>query len=157
MVTYDGRVAQPEAFVVHRRRSLKPSRPCPRLGSPTATVACEGSIDFVRSLAPDGLSVLGHVLTIAGWVAVDGKAGLAADAIYVTIRDERGEFQFVATRPTPRPDVAQYFKRSFARDVGFSTSILVEHLHGAYQIGMARSVNGTLEMCDNLRRPILIP
>ena len=151
VVTHDGRVVQPEAF-------FETLSTVPPAGlSPTATVACEGSIDLVRSLAPDGLSVLGHVLTIAGWVAVDGKAGLAADAIYVTIRDERGEFQFVATRPTPRPDVAQYFKRSFARDVGFSTSILVEHLHGAYQIGMARSVNGTLEMCDNLRRPILIP
>lgn len=151
VVTHDGRAVQPEALF-ETLSTVPPARL-----SQTATVACEGSIDLVRSITPDGVSVSGHVLTIAGWLTVDGKAGLAADASYVTIRDERGGVLFVATRPNPRPDVARYFKRSFDRDVGFGTSFLVEHLHGAYQIGMARTMNGTLEICDNLRRQISIP
>ncbi len=130
----------------HRFASLRRSTP-----------ECDGSIDAVNG-APPAARVLRArgVFTVEGWTAVAPRSGVAADEVFVTLRNKTGQRTYYSTRTTPRPDVKQYFGQPDMNDVGFTAQVDVSKLRGTQVLGISRRYQQSLEDCSQFRLTVEI-
>lgn len=125
-------------------------------GADEASVdVCEGSIDSVNGAppGPDGAKVT-RVLSVTGWMTVDGRNGLVPDRVYATLMGEDGRKRYIGAERVPRDDLKQHFNQPNLPDVGWQAAADVSQIPGKMVLGLSRMVNGHLEACKNFKVPL---
>lgn len=119
---------------------------------------CDGSIDKVNGSAPVPRqpSTVEAVLSVQGWLAVSAKDGVAADEVFVTLKDAAGAMRYIKARHTPRDDVKAYFKQTAMPDIGYAVVANIANLQGEYTLGLAHAYKGRLELCESFGLPLTI-
>jgi hypothetical protein len=114
--------------------------------------SCEGIIDTVNDKIPDpaGTSI-DNVAAIYGWTAISTANGIVPRAVYLTITTDDGRHAFVATERASRPDLSEHFNQAALKDAGFRQTVDLSAFPNDFSIGVARVVEGRLEVCKNLR------
>jgi hypothetical protein len=115
--------------------------------------SCEGSIDTVNGKIPGpaGAPVdVDNVAAIYGWTAISTSSGVAPQAVYLMLTTTDGRQVFVATERASRPDLSQHYSQSALENAGFRQTVDLSTLSNVIAIGVARLVEGRLEVCKNL-------
>ena len=116
---------------------------------PVGVTRCEGAIDLINGMAGpfDHLSI-DRVLRVEGWTAVAAKSGEVPDAVFVTLKDEDGEIQYVDVLRFRREDVEAFYGSSGSMQAGFSALVDTSGLRGDYVVGISRVVGGVVQECE---------
>lgn len=121
-------------------------------------VQCDGAIDAINgaSFVPREYSA-SSLLSINGWLATSVEKGTLPDAVYVTLTNEQGKYIFIRTRHIPRPDVADFFKKTTLNESGFGAIADIAAMgRGQYTLGIAVEESGRVEVCPKINVPIKI-
>jgi hypothetical protein len=125
--------------------------------SASAAQVCEGMIAAVNgTLPPFGRPTVGNTLSVQGWMTVSGKDGIVPDFVFVTLTSDSGKTVYIKAHSTPRDDVRWHFKRPWMPDPGYAAMTDVSSLSGQYTLGLARTYQGNLGICQQFKVPILI-
>lgn len=129
----------------------------PASASPPTTIKCEGSIESLNQSAPGpGITPVQNTLSLDGWMGIAAKDGLTHDSVFVLLIGESGKSFYVRARSTPREDVKRHFHQPGMPDPGYNALIDLSGLKGSYALGLARSYQGDLAICQQFRLPLLI-
>ena len=125
--------------------------------SAPSTQVCDGMIEAVNGNPPrSGIPTVGNALSVQGWMAVSGKDGIVPNLVFVTLTSESGKTIYVKAHSTPRDDVKRHFKQPAMPDPGYAAMIDVSSLSGRYTLGLARTYQGNLGICQQFKLPFLI-
>jgi len=115
------------------------------------SASCDGSIDVLNGIfpAPEKITTSGS-LTVDGWMAFSAKDGIAADDIFVTLKNSEGVTNYFNTQSKPRKDVNDGYKQPLMTDVGFIASINIKNFNGDYILGLAMGYKGILTQSDKI-------
>jgi hypothetical protein len=129
----------------------------PRSLSVASTQACEGTIAAINGTTPHSwIPTVESTLSVQGWMTVSGKDGIVPDLVFVTLTSESGKTIYGKAHSTQRDDVRWHFKQPGMPDPGYAAMMDVSSLSGRYTLGLARTYNGNLEICQQFKLPILI-
>lgn len=118
--------------------------------SVTATAPCQASVDVVNGAAPAAAQFAGSAsLRVSGWLASQMEPAAVPDAVLLVLRDAAGVPRFAKTNRTPRPDVAAHFKQPALAQSGYTATLDVSALKGAYSLGLAFRTGDRVELCPN--------
>lgn len=126
------------------------------IGYTEATIAhCDGSIDIVNDVypAPEKAESV-ESMSVEGWAAYSAKDGLAADDIFITLKNPDGNTKFITTHRKSRLDVNEAYKQPAMPDAGYTANIKVSLLKGEYFIGLAIGYKGKLVQCSQYKIPV---
>ncbi len=123
----------------------------------TKSSNCDGSIDIINGIfpAPKQTEVSGFI-TVDGWMAFSAKDGIAAEEIFITLKNSDGLLKYFTTQSKPRRDVNHYYNKLLMADVGFISSINVNDFKGDYVLGAAIGYKGQLIHCRHINIPVKI-
>jgi hypothetical protein len=125
--------------------------------SASSTLACEGMIAAVNgTLPPFGSHTVRNTLSVQGWMTVSGKDGIVPDFVFVTLTSDSGKTVYIKAHSTPRDDVRWHFKQPWMPNPGYAAMTDVSSLSGQYTLGLARTYQGNLGICQQFKVPILI-
>lgn len=104
---------------------------------------CQGNISLV-DMTQVGSS---KILTISGWLAINGQQGIANEKVYITLMKSKQPFYFEALL-VPPPENNHYSNQFDFMSVGFSRVLDTDSLDGKYTVGIARLNRGHLKLCQ---------
>src|SRR5262249_11168351 len=99
---------------------------------------CDGYIDSINGASPRRSgSFASGLLSVHGWLAKSVAEGALPQTVLLALRDGKGRSMFIKTRQTPRPDVAEHYKKPTLEASGYTSTADVSMLEGNYTLGLA--------------------
>jgi len=129
----------------------------PGSDSPSSTLRCEGSIESVNGNLPSARdTVVRGALYINGWMGVAPSEGIVADSVFVTLKNGSGRTVYVRAHTMRREDIKNHFNHPEMPEPGYAAMIDVSDLEGPYTLGLARTYQGNLGICQQFKYPLHI-
>lgn len=116
-------------------------------------VPCDGSVDALNSISPvphPDVRITGN-LALEGWAAVSAQKGVAADQIYVAVRQADGRTEVYATTSRDRSDVGAHFKQPALNHSGYAAYIDTSGFTGKFSFGIVTMHKGEAVLCAPVR------
>ena len=115
--------------------------------------SCDGSVDMLNGMSPvPALDVrISGNFALEGWAAVSAQKGMAAEQIYVAIRQADGQTKLYSTTTRDRSDVGAYFKQPALNQSGYSAYIDTTGFSGRFSFGIVAMHRGEAVLCAPVR------
>lgn len=110
---------------------------------------CNGFIDSLNGIAPQNRRIPSGVLSVEGWLVSNSTMSPDAGETYIYLLDDAGEYSFFNVEKTVREDVKVHFGKLDMIDPGYISTFKTNGFYGEYKLGLARGVNGDVEICNN--------
>jgi hypothetical protein len=120
-------------------------------GSDPRQVQCQGSIDRAEIEDRNGL----RVISFAGWTTMSGGRGVIPQNVFITLSGSGNSPLYYEALKVPRLDVNAHLGISNEIDAGFSRIISANLAPGEYDVGVAQSRGGQLEVCQLHKRIVV--
>jgi hypothetical protein len=115
---------------------------------------CDASIDVINGISPAPTAFsAGRLLQVSGWLAKSASQGQVGGQAWLVLKSEAGDSFFIPTRNMARPDVGAYFKQPALDSSGFTTSVDISSIQGAFTLGLAYTEGSTLKLCPRIAIP----
>jgi hypothetical protein len=120
------------------------------------TTACDASIDAVESIPFMLDRETKTRLTSSGWTAYSIEHNQPAERAWLTLTNDQGQRFYTPMTPTPRGDVANYFRKPGLVNSGYKVVADVTGMKGNYKVGISIAGDGKLLQCNNFAKPITL-
>jgi hypothetical protein len=82
--------------------------------------------------------------------------GIVADSVFVSLKNESGKTIYVQAHTMRREDIKNHFNHPEMPEPGYAAMIDVSDLKGLYTLGLARTYQGNLGICQQFKYPLQI-
>jgi hypothetical protein len=115
--------------------------------------SCDGSVDTLNGMSPvphPAVRITGN-LALEGWAAVSAQNGIAAEQIYVAVRQADGQTKVYSTTRRDRADVGAHFKQSALNHSGYAAYIDTTGFSDRFSFGIVTMHKGEAVLCAPVR------
>lgn len=115
--------------------------------------SCDGSVDTLNGMSPaphPDVRVSGN-LSLEGWAAVSAQKGVAAEQIYVAVRQADGRTEVYSTTSRDRSDVGAHFKQRALNRSGYAAYIDTSGFSDRFSFGIVTMHKGEAVLCAPIR------